>query len=393
MRQDAARAKQLFETIFLSVFLVLVPLTCFIHAQEPDRIDKVVVTGVGVDADKARQNAIRNAVEQVIGTYVSSDTMVQNSQLLKDEILSYSGGYVKESRVISQEKGDGGLFSIKLEAQVVATKLKRKIQSLNIALKKVEGESLFAEAFSKMEEKKSGGELLSRILAKYPQAAYQFDVGKPEIESTDPRSGMATLSITIKIKWDEAFLSELREVLSRVAKQEFSLVEIDSLFKGKNRNLIIGNKIIDFSKRNLMRSGKAEVCLVLDASPWADDRFRRSLFNLPVSSDCLSLFLTFKDKRGVIIDSTTYKFQPQDTDSWQRQRIALDLKAGAPDWVYEGFGYSPPNILWRDPDNRHLLILVDGTFQVNVKASVDASILKDVSYLEVTMNAFPEVCF
>ena len=163
MKQDAARAKQLFEAIVLSVFLVLVPLACFIHAQEPDRIDKVVVTGVGVDADKARQNAIRNAVEQVIGTYVSSDTMVQNSQLLKDEILSYSGGYVKESRVISQEKGDDGLFSIKLEAQVVATKLKRKIQSLNIALKKVEGESLFAEAFSKMEEKKSGGELLSRI--------------------------------------------------------------------------------------------------------------------------------------------------------------------------------------------------------------------------------------
>jgi hypothetical protein len=29
-----------------------------------------VITGIGVDIDKAKQNAIRNAVEQVIGTYV-----------------------------------------------------------------------------------------------------------------------------------------------------------------------------------------------------------------------------------------------------------------------------------------------------------------------------------
>jgi len=205
---------------------------------------------------------------------------------------------------------------------------------------------------------------------------------------------MATVSIPIKIKWDEAFLSELREVLSRVAKQEFSLVEIESFVMGKRSNLRLGNRIIGFSKRNLMRSGKAEVCLVLDESPqWADHRFPKSLFNLPVSSDCLSLFLTFKDKRGVIIDSTTYKFQRQDSDNWQRQRIALDLKAGTPHWVSQGPGYSPPNILWRDPDNRYLVIIVDGTFQVNAKASVDASILKDVSYLEVTMNDFAEGCF
>lgn len=81
------------QLIALSFLLIL--STTVIHAEEPEKTEKVVATGYGVNADKAKENAVRNAVEQVIGTYVTSDTIVKNSQLVKDEILSFSGGYVK----------------------------------------------------------------------------------------------------------------------------------------------------------------------------------------------------------------------------------------------------------------------------------------------------------
>ena len=167
-----------------SIIMVMISLFVFsiamVYADEPERIEKVIVSGIGIDMDKAKQNAIRNAVEQVIGSYISSDTIVQNSTLLKDEVLSYSGGYVKDMKILSQGKNDDSLYSVKIEANVISTKLKRKLESLNIATKKIEGESLFGEAVSKIENQTAGQELLNKILSKYPQAAYIFEIGKPQ---------------------------------------------------------------------------------------------------------------------------------------------------------------------------------------------------------------------
>ena len=110
--------------VLISLFVLSISIA---HADEPEKIEKVVVSGIGIDMDKAKQNAIRNAVEQVIGSYVSSDTIVQNSAILKDEVLSYSGGYVKDMKILSHEKNDDGLYSVKIEANVISTKLKRKL--------------------------------------------------------------------------------------------------------------------------------------------------------------------------------------------------------------------------------------------------------------------------
>lgn len=111
----------------VGVLVVIAVFTLsFSYAAEPEKMAKVIATGVGIDLDKAKQNAIRNAVEQVIGTYVSSDTLVQNNQVIKDQILSYSGGYVKETKVLSEEKTDDGLFTTKIEALVISTKIRKK---------------------------------------------------------------------------------------------------------------------------------------------------------------------------------------------------------------------------------------------------------------------------
>ena len=150
---------------------------------------KVIVTGIGADADSARLNAIRNAVEHVIGIYVTADTRVTNNTILKDEILGYSGGYVRDTRIVSEEHDQDGHIVVTIEAYVVVTKLRRKLAFLNIAVRNVEGETLFNEATGRMEEKRSGAALLEKIISKYPQAAYTIEVGAPQIKSVDqPRA-------------------------------------------------------------------------------------------------------------------------------------------------------------------------------------------------------------
>lgn len=84
------------------IFLCLVLWTNISYAQQ------VTVTGVGDNKDDAIKDAFRNAVEQVVGVYVNSNTVVSNSQVEFDKIYANSEGYVNDFKVLrTAYKGEG----------------------------------------------------------------------------------------------------------------------------------------------------------------------------------------------------------------------------------------------------------------------------------------------
>jgi hypothetical protein len=376
-------------------------ILCFspllVDAEEPEKTMKVIVTGIGADTAAARLNAIRNAVEQAIGVYVSADTLVKNHALLKDEILSYSGGYVRDSRIVSEERGRDGLIAVTIEADVVASKLKRKLEFLNIAVRNVEGEKLFDEAYGRLEEKRAGAALLEKIISKYPQAAYNFEVDAPQIKSVDLASGKATLSISLKLRWDQAFLYELRSVMEQVARQELKLADILSFSQGVNNKYLRNGAVVCFSSQSWIRAGMAENCMILenqhpDLLTRNADR-RRSLINLPASANAMLLTLTFRDMAGNAIQTVSYTFNRQDSDSCDKQGIAYERgnpRSSTLRFVLSGEGFKPPNILWRDMRNRRLLIVTDGVFNIDLPVMMDANVLKEAQTIEVHMNSWAE---
>jgi len=67
---------------------------------------EVTVDGVGVDKDSAVRDAMRNAVENVIGTYIDSRTLVDKSVVALDEIYAKSQGFVKNIRILKESKSN-----------------------------------------------------------------------------------------------------------------------------------------------------------------------------------------------------------------------------------------------------------------------------------------------
>jgi len=390
-----ARAMKIVLCVLAGLILCFSPL--LVDAEEPEKTMKVIVTGIGADTAAARLNAIRNAVEQAIGVYVSADTLVKNHALLKDEILSYSGGYVRDSRIVSEERGRDGLIAVTIEADVVASKLKRKLEFLNIAVRNVEGEKLFDEAYGRLEEKRAGAALLEKIISKYPQAAYNFEVDAPQIKSVDLASGKATLSISLKLRWDQAFLYELRSVMEQVARQELKLADILSFSQGVNNKYLRNGAVVCFSSQSWIRAGMAENCMILenqhpDLLTRNADR-RRSLINLPASANAMLLTLTFRDMAGNAIQTVSYTFNRQDSDSCDKQGIAYERgnpRSSTLRFVLSGEGFKPPNILWRDMRNRRLLIVTDGVFNIDLPVMMDANVLKEAQTIEVHMNSWAE---
>ena len=77
----------------------------------------VTVDGVGVDRDSAMRDAARMAVEQVAGMYINSNTVVSNTSVEMDEILSHAQGYVQNITIIS-ESMNGGEYRVRASVDV-----------------------------------------------------------------------------------------------------------------------------------------------------------------------------------------------------------------------------------------------------------------------------------
>ena len=99
-----------------------------IHAQD-DKTVTLVVSGQGKTQDEAKQNALRSAIEQAFGTFISSKTEILNDSLVKDEMVSVTNGNIQKFEILSEGKIQNSEYSINLKATVSVSKLTTFIES------------------------------------------------------------------------------------------------------------------------------------------------------------------------------------------------------------------------------------------------------------------------
>lgn len=126
---------------FLSGLLLLAPAAALLAQQS--------VTASGTAAilnkdsaqarDRALENALRNAVEQVIGTMVDSETLVKNNELLSDKIFTQTHGYISTYKILSEKSDpDTNLYSVSVEAVVKQGNLEEDLGGLGLLMRRVQ---------------------------------------------------------------------------------------------------------------------------------------------------------------------------------------------------------------------------------------------------------------
>jgi hypothetical protein len=83
--------------------------------------------------DNAVQDALRKAVEQAVGTMVSSETLVENFQVVRDNIYNKSQGYVKEYKIVKESPGKD-LYAVTISATVSTENLKNDLGALGLLI-------------------------------------------------------------------------------------------------------------------------------------------------------------------------------------------------------------------------------------------------------------------
>ena len=108
------------------IFTLIINTIAF---SQDDKTVTLVVSGQGKTQDEAKQNALRSAIEQAFGTFISSKTEILNDNLVKDEIVSIANGNVKSYEVLDQLKISENQYNITLKALVSIDNLVNFVKS------------------------------------------------------------------------------------------------------------------------------------------------------------------------------------------------------------------------------------------------------------------------
>ena len=106
----------------IMIFVLAFALLNNVDAQDNKTV-VITVSGDGPTKQEALQTALRNAIEQAFGTFISSKTQILNDELFSDEIVSVSNGNIHGYNVISEVQTPDGHWNNTVKAIVSVDKL------------------------------------------------------------------------------------------------------------------------------------------------------------------------------------------------------------------------------------------------------------------------------
>lgn len=128
---------------------------------------KATISQITKDLVKAEEEAIRNAkrnaVEQGIGTFVASQTIVEKHKLISDKIFTKTDGYVKSYTKLSG-KQDGEIYTVTIKAIVKCGDLKNDLIAIGILKQQLKNPTIMVIGIEKFSGKELDQLIMGNIL-------------------------------------------------------------------------------------------------------------------------------------------------------------------------------------------------------------------------------------
>ena len=194
--------KQLFLIIALA-------LSICVYSQEEIKSVKLTVSGQGKTPEEAKQIALRSAIEQAFGTYISSNTTILNDSIIRDEIISVANGNIEKFEILSEVKLPNGSYASSIKAVVSISKLTNFCESKGVTVTLKGG--LFAANIKQQQlnEKNevSSIKLLSETAKSLIDNMFDYSLTSSEPISIYGNEDLWALHLSVGVKVNENFLA------------------------------------------------------------------------------------------------------------------------------------------------------------------------------------------
>ncbi len=136
-----------------------------------NKVKTVITKGFGRTVDEASQNALKNALKQVVGSFIDSETLiskkteinngiVQLSKTIKRDTQDYSQGSIKYFEILKTEQRNG-IVIIEAKVEVIEGEFSKFIKKFAFAESSFPGAEISSVIETNLNNKKSKAELIN----------------------------------------------------------------------------------------------------------------------------------------------------------------------------------------------------------------------------------------
>jgi hypothetical protein len=187
----------------LIVFFMVVA-SCNILATTPLRVE-----GIGQTYIQAKEDAFRTAVEKTVGIALLSQKQHLNFNNIKNEIVTYSAGYVDNYKIVDQQFLNGQYF-ITVDVYVKSSKIASKLLSEGNQLSEFDGNNHNTQLDSYYNERAQLDKFIDSVLSDYPQNAYNLTIDTYQVKVDAYRN--TYLIIPFTVSWNYNYLISFSEM-------------------------------------------------------------------------------------------------------------------------------------------------------------------------------------
>ena len=201
--------KQFLKAGLISFIVMTMGLVIF--AQE-DKAVTITCNGTGATLEEAKKVALRSAIEQAYGAFISSNTEILNDKVVSDQIISVTNGSIQSYESLSESQFPDGRWGTTIKANVSVGKLTSFVQSKGVNVE-IKG-GLFAINIKQQMLNEQGEEFavleMVKILHEQFQNSFDYtlETGTPKALDAENKNWSIAMKVIAKCNKNITFCEE-----------------------------------------------------------------------------------------------------------------------------------------------------------------------------------------
>lgn len=212
MLVQSAPAQTAFEMIIPSPITIALVTGHWI-SKNSKKVFYIEVESRAATLEQAKQDGFRLAVENAVGSYIISETEVNNGRIKRDEIITYASGFVDKYEIVDQREVKGGV-QIKMKVWVAHNAIAGRLLNESKTAGTIEGERVQAQVSTIQHARKSGDQMLTAVLRDYPNRGFNVEAAPTKVVLDQHRQPLIKVGFTLSMNSD--YVSSLAEAVEAV---------------------------------------------------------------------------------------------------------------------------------------------------------------------------------
>jgi hypothetical protein len=173
------------------------------------RVYYIRVEAMAPNAELAKQEALRLAVNQAAGTLVLTETKIENQELVRQDLAIYSSGFVEEFKLLSEAKV-GDQTRLVMDVWVAESKIANRLFAISRGEGVIDGPLAATQYQSILEERKQGDRIIQLVANDFPQKAFMVNMGNLSWRMVGRD---AEILVPASLSWNKDYMEAMYEAL------------------------------------------------------------------------------------------------------------------------------------------------------------------------------------